>query len=60
MDRFRATPEVHAKIFQQLRRSLVRRFPYAVFYRIDDDQVTVVAVYHCRRDPRDWQRRAGQ
>ena len=52
------TPERHAKVFQELRRSLVRRFPYAVFYRVDDDQVTVVAVYHTRRDPRGWQGRA--
>jgi hypothetical protein len=37
---------------------LVRRFPYAVIYRIDDDQTTVVAVYHSRRDPRGWQSRA--
>jgi plasmid stabilization system protein ParE len=58
LDRIRAVPEAHAKVFQELRRRLVRRFPYAVFYRIDDDQVTVVAIYHCRRDPRGWQGRA--
>jgi plasmid stabilization system protein ParE len=51
-------PEAHAKIFQELRRALVRQFQYAIFYRVDDDQVTVVAVYHTRRDPRGWQSRA--
>jgi hypothetical protein len=40
------------------RLALVRRFPYAVVYRIDDDQITVVAVYHMHRDPRGWQSRA--
>ena len=39
-------------VFQDLRLALVRRFPYAVVYRIDEDQITVVAVYHTRRDPR--------
>jgi len=31
---------------------------YAVIYRADEDQVTVVAVYHAHRDPRGWQDRA--
>lgn len=57
-DRIQAVPQAHAKVFQELRKKLVRRFPYAVIYRIDDDQTTVVAVYHCRRDPRGWQGRA--
>lgn len=34
-----------------------RSWPYGVFYRIDDDQVTVIAVYHARRNPRGWQDR---
>jgi plasmid stabilization system protein ParE len=51
-------PELYGKVFQDLRVARVRRFPYLVVYRIDDDQVTVVAIYHASRDPRGWQRRA--
>jgi plasmid stabilization system protein ParE len=51
-------PEVHPKIFQELRRRRAPRFPYAIFYRVDDDQITVVAVCHTSRDPRGWQERA--
>jgi plasmid stabilization system protein ParE len=58
LGRLGQTPAMHAKVFQDLRRALVHRFPYAVFYRLDDDQVTVVAVYHTHRDPRGWQGRA--
>ena len=57
LDRLRHTPELYGKAFQELRLALVRRFPYAVVYRADDDQVTVVAIYHTRRDPRGWQQR---
>lgn len=52
----RRMPELHGKVFQELRLALVRRFPFAVVYRADEDQITVVAVYHTRRDPRGWQR----
>ena len=57
-DRLRRTPETFGKVFQDLRLVRVRRFPYLVVYRIDDDQITVVAVYHSRRHPRGWQSRA--
>lgn len=32
-------------------RLLSRRFPYAVYYRIESDTVQVFAVLDCRRDP---------
>lgn len=50
-------PELRGTLFGELRGALVERFPYAVIYRIDDDQVTVVAVYHTSRNPRGWQDR---
>jgi plasmid stabilization system protein ParE len=34
-----------------------RRFPYALFFRIVDGTVHVVACFHSSRDPRQWQRR---
>jgi len=37
-------------------RLLAHRFPYAIFYRLINQQVHVVAVLDCRRDPR-WMRR---
>ncbi|MEX0718898.1 MAG: type II toxin-antitoxin system RelE/ParE family toxin [Planctomycetaceae bacterium] len=58
LDGLRTMPQMYGKVFQELRRAHVRRFPYGVFYRIDDQQVTVVAVYHARRDPGAWQQRA--
>lgn len=40
-----------------IRRVVVRQFPYGVFYRVDPDQIAVLAVYHSKRDPRGWQTR---
>ena len=58
IERIGAHPQLYAKIFGEVRRAGVRRFPYGVFYRIDAQQITVVAIYHARRDPKGWQRRA--
>jgi len=42
---------IHRVIFGY-HRYISRKFPYAVYYRIDDDVVLVMAVLDCRRDPR--------
>jgi plasmid stabilization system protein ParE len=34
---------------------LLRRFPYAIFYRAADDEIIVLAVFHLARDPARWQ-----
>ena len=57
-DELHRMPQLFGKVFQDLRLTKVQKFPYIVVYRIDDDQITVVAVYHARRDPRGWQSRA--
>jgi toxin ParE1/3/4 len=40
-----------------IRRALLRRFPYAVYFSIDGEIVVVLAVLHASRDPAEWQRR---
>ena len=58
LDRISATPELYARMFQDVRRAVVRRFPYSVFYKVEPRQVVVLAVFHSRRDPKIWQARA--
>ncbi len=53
-----AFPEIHALAHKDLRRGPIQRFPYAIIYRVDPTQITVVAVHHTSRDPRSWQSRA--
>ena len=40
-----------------VRRRLVHRFPYAVLYKEDGDEVAIVAVMHLSRRPNYWIRR---
>ena len=51
------TPEMYAKVHEDYRRALVRRFPYAVFYEYTEGTVTVYSVFHTSRDPGKWRQR---
>ena len=51
-------PQRYPLVRGELRRALLRRFPYAVFFVARADLVSVVACLHARRDPRRWQERS--
>ena len=50
-------PLAYAKVYQQVRRILIRRFPYAVMYVVEEDVITIIACFHVKRDPKQWQDR---
>jgi plasmid stabilization system protein ParE len=47
----RRTPEMHAVVYENYRRALARRFPYAIFYEHAEATVTIYCVFHPSRDP---------
>jgi plasmid stabilization system protein ParE len=51
------TPELHQVVHKNLRRALIRRFPFGIFYLVEEARIVVVAVMHARRDPETWRRR---
>ena len=51
LDAITLNPFQFPLLHREVRRALVRRFPYAVFFVVHDDTASVLAVFHCRRDP---------
>ncbi|MDD5673245.1 MAG: type II toxin-antitoxin system RelE/ParE family toxin [Chitinivibrionales bacterium] len=47
-------PEQWPTIRFNIRRRLVHRFPYGLLYRIDTEEIIVLAVMHLRRHPDYW------
>jgi toxin ParE1/3/4 len=56
-DRVGTNPHRYATVFADIRKALVARFPYCVFYRAEAARVQVIAVFHTARDPSIWQGR---
>jgi hypothetical protein len=51
------SPERFPIVRGDIRRAPLRRFPYAVFCILEEDQKVVIARMHFRRDPHRWQSR---
>ena len=58
-ERMSANPCQFPVVFKSVRRALLRRFPYALFFVVDGDTLFVIACFHASRDPAQWQKRAG-
>ena len=53
----RRNPDAHQIVHGEARRALLRKFPYALFYLTREDTIVVLACFHVKRSPADWQRR---
>ena len=50
-------PEIFQPVQGGFRRALMRKFPYAVFFEFDEKLAVVHSVFHCSRNPVEWQSR---
>jgi plasmid stabilization system protein ParE len=50
-------PLAYPQVYKAVRRALLQRFPYGIFYRFDGQSVLVIAVMHARRDTSPWRGR---
>jgi len=50
-------PSMFPNVHRNTRRTLIRRFPFGVYYRIEGAEVVVVAVMHASRNPSRWKSR---
>jgi len=55
--RIAAAPQQFLVVHRDVRRARCRRFPYALFFRIGGGTLQVIACFHGKRDPHQWQRR---
>lgn len=60
LERIGRHPHGATEVYPGVRRVLLRRFPYGVFYQVTSDLIATIAVYHNSRDPRGWQQRANE
>lgn len=50
-------PFIYAVLHKQIRRALIARFPYAIYYLIKENHIVIIAVVHQKRRPAIWKKR---
>lgn len=44
-------PSIYPNVTKNFRRRLLRRFPYAVYFSVDNAQIVIFGLFHCARNP---------
>jgi plasmid stabilization system protein ParE len=55
--RIASNPSAFPIVHNEIRRAVLRQFPYGVYFRVQADAIVVIAVMHRRRHPRQWRAR---
>ena len=50
-------PYLYTVVHNNARRALIHRFPFGLYYIIDQNSIIVVAAMHGSRHPKRWQKR---
>jgi plasmid stabilization system protein ParE len=53
IDRLAETPLIYQLVYRDIRRAIVHRFPYLIWYRVLDEVVIVLACTHGRKNPKE-------
>jgi plasmid stabilization system protein ParE len=55
--RIEKMPELHGKVWQDVRAARLKQFRYIVYFIVLADRVEVLAILHGARDPSSWKSR---
>lgn len=51
LNRLTETPLIYPEVYRDVRRAVLHRFPYLVWFRVHNSMVTVLACTHGKADP---------
>jgi toxin ParE1/3/4 len=57
IDTLRAYPEIGVRVDDNLRRALLRQFPFSLIYSVEPDAILIVSLAHHRQRPGYWRSR---
>jgi toxin ParE1/3/4 len=50
-------PEAFQKRYKQVKIRFISRFPYGIHYVFNENQITVIGIFHTSRSPKNWSKR---
>ncbi len=57
LERIKLNPDIYPNIVENIRRIQMNKFPYSVFYTIENNFLIILRVFHNKRKPIKWEGR---
>ena len=50
-------PEIYPIVYRKTRQAVIHKFPFGIYYRVENGLAIIVTVMHGSRDPNKWKSR---
>ena len=57
IERVSRQPESFPRVHREIRRALIQRFPFGLYFEVIEHHVVVLGMVHGHRDPKTWKSR---
>ena len=57
LENIRQNPFSFPIVYKIIRKYLVKKFPFVIYYQIEDSTIKVIAIFHTSRNPEIWNER---
>jgi plasmid stabilization system protein ParE len=57
IDEITRNPEIFQKKYKTVKIRFISRFPYGIHYLFDENEITVIGIFHTSRSPKNWSKR---
>jgi toxin ParE1/3/4 len=58
IDNIHENPKLYPDVYKNIRKCIIRNFPYSIFYIIAGKKVVILSCMHFKRNPKTWKSRA--
>ena len=56
-EKIKQDPEMFPIVYGSIRKYVLKKFPFVIYYRIDNVIVQIIAIFHTSRNPQIWNER---
>jgi plasmid stabilization system protein ParE len=54
IERIKLNPEFYPTVVEDIRKIQINKFPFSVFYKIEEDLLVILRLFHNKRKPIEW------
>ena len=58
LNKISISPKRYPVVYENVRRFIIKKFPFCIYYYITDSKIKVIAVFHNSRNPKIWVKRS--
>ncbi len=57
IEKIKQNPFSFSKVYNNIRKYVIKKFPFVIYYKVENYTIRVIAIFHTSRNPEIWNER---